>query len=95
LQRLRTLVFLLACACTAALMAQTNTTSLGGTILDPTGALIPGASVSLTNPATNLTKVVQSSDAGSYMFEQVLPGDYIVTVDAAGFRKPLARYVCW
>ncbi len=68
-------------------MAQTNTTSLGGTILDPTGALIPGASVSLTNPATNLTKVVQSSDAGSYMFEQVLPGDYIVTVDAAGFSK--------
>jgi hypothetical protein len=68
-------------------MAQTNTTSVGGTILDPTGALIPGATVTLTNPATNLTKVVQSGGAGSYSFDQILPGDYTLTVNAQGFSS--------
>lgn len=75
------------CACATALVAQTNTTGLGGTILDPTGALIPGATVTLTNPATNLTKVVQSNATGSYSFDQIMPGDYTVTVTAAGFSS--------
>lgn len=87
MKSIRTVVFLLICACTSILVAQTNTTSLGGTVLDPSGALIPGATVTLTNPATNLTKVVQSGSAGSYTFEQVLPGDYTVTVTAPGFSK--------
>jgi len=86
--RIRTLVFLLACCtCASVLMAQTNTTSVGGTILDPTGALIPGATVTLTNPATNLTKVAQSGGAGSYNFDQILPGDYTLTVAAQGFSS--------
>jgi hypothetical protein len=68
-------------------MAQTNTTSVGGTILDPTGALIPGATVTLTNPATNLTKVAQSGGAGSYAFDQIMPGNYTLTVNASGFSS--------
>ncbi len=53
--------------------------------MDPSGALIPGATVTLTNPSTNLTKVTQSSTSGTYTFDQILPGEYTVTANAAGF----------
>jgi hypothetical protein len=92
LHRIRLLVFVLACAFVSILTAQTNTTSLGGSIVDPSGALIPGATITLQNPATAFTKTVQSSGAGIYTVQQVLPGDYIVTVNAPGF-SPATRKV--
>jgi hypothetical protein len=68
-----------------AMMAQTNTTGLSGTITDPTGAVVPQAAVELTNPATGFIKVIKSGSKGEYAFEQLQPGRYKITISATGF----------
>ena len=67
------------------MMAQSNTTSLTGAVVDATGADIAGAAVSLANPATGLTKNIKTDAKGNYGFEQVAPGKYTVTVTVPGF----------
>jgi hypothetical protein len=61
--------------------------TLGGTILDPSGAGVPGAKVSVTNPATRFTRSTQTSGAGLYTFSGLPVGVYEVTVDANGFKS--------
>jgi len=87
LHTIRIFILLLVCSFTIGLVAQTNTTGLSGTVLDPSGALVPGATISLTNPATNLTRTAQSGSGGSYSLDQILPGEYILTVSAPGFSN--------
>lgn len=58
-----------------------------GTVTDGTGAVIPAANVTLANDNTNVEVVAQSSAAGQYLFDFVLPGTYTVTVEAEGFRS--------
>jgi len=74
-------------ACTATLFAQTNTTGLSGIVSDPSGALIPGATVTITNTATNLTRSTESGASGQYVFDQIPPGPYKVVATAAGFSN--------
>jgi Carboxypeptidase regulatory-like domain len=62
-----------------------SNTSLRGVITDPTGAVIPGAVVSLTNGATGFRRQSLSSEDGVYQFLQASPGNYQVTVEKAGF----------
>src|SRR5499427_7912569 len=62
-----------------------STTSLRGVVTDPTGAVIPGAVVSLTNGGTNFKRQVLTGDEGVYQFLQAPPGTYQVTVEKAGF----------
>ncbi len=76
---------------TATLCAQTNTTGLSGSIVDPSGALIPGATITLANTATNLKKTTKSGSAGEYSFDQILPGNYVVTTQATGFAVTVRR----
>lgn len=61
--------------------------SLSGTILDPTQAAIPGATVVLTNDATQIKKTVQSTADGTYQFNQLGPGTYSLVVTASGFQQ--------
>ncbi len=58
-----------------------------GTVTDPTGAVIPGASLTLTNVATNGSKQVTTSGDGTYRFAFVDPGTYKLTISAKGFRN--------
>lgn len=67
--------------------AQNATTSLRGTVLDPTGAAIPGATVKLENPATGFVSTVKADGRGEYSFQQLMPGDYTVVFDAQGFAE--------
>ncbi len=67
-------------------MAQ-STTSLRGTVTDPKGALLPGATVTLAEPQTGFTRTTQSSADGVYQFLQVPPGLYMLTASAAGFSN--------
>ncbi|MGH9451788.1 MAG: carboxypeptidase regulatory-like domain-containing protein, partial [Terriglobia bacterium] len=62
------------------------TTSLRGTVTDPSGAVIPGASVTLTNAATNLSRATETEANGEYYYAAVLPGAYNLTVGARGFH---------
>jgi hypothetical protein len=68
-----------------ALYAQT-TAQLSGTITDPTGAVIPGATVTLINEATKDTRVVTSNGDGIFSFPALLPSLYDLKVTAKGFE---------
>ncbi len=70
----------------AAAHAQFNA-SLSGSVLDPTQAAIPGATVTLTNNATQVKKTIQSSAEGTFSFSALPPGNYSLTVNAAGFQR--------
>ena|SRR2546422_6918777 len=72
-------------ACTLLLSAQTATTSLRGTVTDPKGAIVQGATVTLTNPATGFTRTTKSGSDGVYQFLEVPPATYTLTVTAPGF----------
>ncbi len=63
------------------------TTSIRGTVTDPSNAAIPNATVTLTNTDTNLERTATTDQQGSYVFSQVAPGHYSVLVEAAGFSK--------
>jgi len=65
--------------------SQTATTSLRGTIKDPSGALLPGATITLTNNATGSSSSVTANDAGYYVFPQIPPATYSISATAAGF----------
>jgi Carboxypeptidase regulatory-like domain len=65
------------------------TTSLKGTVSDMTGGVIPGVTVTLTNPATGTARTALSGADGGYSFAQVLPGTYNLSVEATGFDKYL------
>ncbi len=58
-----------------------------GTVLDPQGRAVPGATVTLTNLETTWTKQVQTDSAGRYAIVALLPGHYSMTVEKAGFKK--------
>jgi hypothetical protein len=60
--------------------------SLNGTVTDTTGAVISGATVTLTNPATQVTKTTTSDASGFYSFTELAGGTYTVTVTANGFK---------
>ncbi len=58
--------------------------SLGGTVTDPQGALVPGATVTLTNTETNEKQVSTTNDDGIYNFGALPPARFSVTVERAG-----------
>jgi hypothetical protein len=61
--------------------------SLRGTVSDPTGAVIPGATVTLVNPSTNETRTAVSDDSGIYTFNALSAAEIRLTVEKAGFKK--------
>ncbi len=72
--------------CAASALAQQTTGNVRGIVNDQTGAVVPGAKVSLINKRTNNTVTTQSTDSGEYQFNELLPGEYTVTVEAANFK---------
>ncbi len=60
--------------------------SLAGSVLDPSGASIPGATVTLTNPATQGTQLSITNETGAYHFNELAPGQYSLAVTAPGFK---------
>jgi hypothetical protein len=65
--------------------AQTATTSLRGIVKDPSGALVPGAKITLVDKANGKTSQVMTSGTGLYQFPQIPPARYVITVSASGF----------
>src|SRR5262249_1022972 len=59
--------------------AQTSNATLGGTVSDATGALIPGVSITATNTATGIVNTVTTNEAGAYQFPNLQTGTYNVT----------------
>lgn len=67
--------------------SQTGTSTIRGTITDPSGRVIPNATVTLTNTQTNAVRTTKSTDSGSYGFDLITPATYRLEVDAQGFKK--------
>ena len=73
--------------------AQETTGSLKGTVVDPNGAVVAGANVTLTNTGTGSSQTKQTSGDGNFEFAKLAPGDYTVTVEASGFKRSLSKGV--
>ena len=67
--------------------AQVNTVNVAGTVLDPQGLAVKGASLTLRNLATGAQRTTTSDESGRYEIIGVPPGNYSMTVEAAGFAK--------
>ena len=78
------LVFLMCCVNAA---AQSSTSSVTGTVVDPAGNVIPGATVTLSNAQRNFTRTQTTTDNGSFAFSLIPPGQYTVDAEAKGFKK--------
>jgi hypothetical protein len=76
---------LLFCLCTAIGFAQNATTSLRGVIKDPSGAVVPGATITLNDASTGQKLTTTSKESGEYQFQQILPSKYTIAVTAPGF----------
>ncbi|WP_353071742.1 TonB-dependent receptor [Tunturiibacter gelidoferens] len=86
-RRLALLLFLTVSLLGTATHLQAQTTaSLSGNVVDTTGAVIPGATVSLTNTASRDKRNVTSNASGYFTFAGVIPGTYTVQIAAPGFR---------
>ena len=70
-----------------ALLAQSYVGGVRGLVQDSGGGAIPNAKVTLTNKATAVTRTTLSSATGEYVFSQIEPATYSVTVEAPGFKK--------
>src|SRR5215467_5877566 len=77
------LTFFLICAAT---FAQDFRATLTGTVTDPSGAVVPNATVKATSTATNETKQVQTSAQGAYTIPYLDPGVYDCEFSAPGFQ---------
>jgi len=67
------------------LFSQVASTSLRGTIKDPSGALVPGAKVTITNNATGASFDTVADNSGTYIFAQIPPAKYLIKATAQGF----------
>jgi hypothetical protein len=67
--------------------AQVGSSSVRGTVLDPQGKAVTGATVTLTNPETNNVRTARTNDSGGYTFDLVPPGTYRIDAEAKGFKK--------
>lgn len=66
--------------------AQAGTAGVVGTVKDPQGAVIPGASVTATNKATGAVRTTVTNENGSYTLTALQPGAYTVKVELSGFK---------
>lgn len=82
-----TLFALLACLIAAPIFAQRDMGTLLGAVTDPSGAAIPGATITITEDATGVTDVVETDAAGNYIRPLLKPGTYTISAEAEGFKK--------
>ena len=64
----------------------TTNASLNGTVVDSTGAVVPGATVTLSNPEKGFSRSFTTSNDGRYVFPLIQPGNYALKVEKPGFR---------
>ncbi len=91
---LRTILLLagLICCLTPSLHAQYNA-SLRGTVADPSGAVIPGATLTLLNTDTNESMTATSDASGTYTFNALPPAHFSLTVEHSGFKTNVISHV--
>jgi hypothetical protein len=87
LTRITRFATLLVCAASVSLYAQGLTGSISGSVGDQTSSAIPGADITLLNVGTGQSRTVQSDSTGDFLFTQLLPSTYKLTVTSKGFKR--------
>jgi len=72
---------------TASAQLATTTATLSGTVTDPTGAVVPQATVTISSDENGIHQVVTTNNAGHYSFAQLPPSTYMLSVREAGFKQ--------
>ena len=75
---------------------QAGVSTVRGVVEDPSHAVVPKATIRLTNTDTNVTRTTQTNDVGLYIFPDVIPGPYRITMEASGlnaFQATLTVFV--
>lgn len=85
--------FVLFFAATSAFAQVAGTGSIQGTVTDPTGAVVPGATVTATNVATGVNTISKTTSSGVFALTALQPGEYTVTVAASGFHTLQQQHV--
>ncbi len=70
-----------------------STATLSGTVTDPTGAVVPNASVKVRSLATNILRETVSDSAGAFVVPSLQPGDYEIRTTAPGFGTSIIKSV--
>lgn len=91
LLKLLSLTLVLALSLASAYAQSVATADLRGTVVDPNGAVVPNANVTLRDEAKGFSRTVTTNASGDYVFTLVPPGKYDMTVEAGGFGKFEAR----
>ncbi len=76
----------LCCLAVSPASAQSDRGGVSGKITDSTGAVLPGASIALTNEATGVKQSATSNSSGDFVFQLLNPGSYSLTVTGKGFN---------
>ena len=77
---MRAVMVLLVLACASSIQAQVTTGTVRGVVRDPAGAVVPGATVTITDPNTKTSQSAESGNTGEYQFNNLLVGTYVITV---------------
>ena len=80
-------LFLVCLVSTGSLLAQTPTAVVNGIVVDTTGATVPDAKVTVVNQATNVVSSRNTNSEGAFTIINLLPGNYALTVEKAGFKR--------
>ncbi len=88
--KLSSLFLIAVLACNLNLLAQ-SVTSLQGRVTDPSGAVIPNATLVITRNSTGAVRSVETNSDGNYRFPQLAPGTYSLRVDAPGFASAVRQ----
>src|SRR5438477_4633387 len=83
----------LLCLCAAAVFSQGNTSRIDGTVVDPTGAAIPGAGVQVIIVATDQIFKTETNERGEWALPSMPAAIYKITVTKQGFKSAVAENV--
>jgi hypothetical protein len=98
-QKFSRIIAFLGCFCAIVLvsvghaLAQVDTGTILGTVKDPSGAVVPGAAVTLINQGTGLRLATKTDSSGAYVFTPIRIGTYTVEAEFRGFRQTVHRDV--
>src|SRR5262249_4874851 len=84
-------IVLLACLSAVSLLGKTSTGRIIGTVTDPTGAVIPGVTITATNVETQVTTQTVTNEQGYYQVLLLPIGSYTVTAELPGFQKAVTK----
>jgi uncharacterized surface anchored protein len=84
-------VFVLLLSFCAAGIAQVTTGSILGTVRDASGAVVPGATVTITDTGKGTTTAKQTDTEGNYSVPYLLPGTYNIQLEMKGFKRSVSE----